>query len=47
MWFNILKCKNNKKELAYYIFSYKFAENKTKRLNTTDEEILSCKYANS
>jgi hypothetical protein len=26
MRFLTLKCKNNKKELAYYIFSHKFAE---------------------
>jgi len=36
--FRVLKCKNNKKELAYYIFSHKFAENKmdlSKVLNST------------
>jgi hypothetical protein len=27
-----IKCKNNKKERLYYIFSYKFAENKKTKL---------------
>jgi len=39
-----LKCKNNKNELAYYIFSYKFAEKRTIPSEDTLDEVSVIKF---